>query len=64
MREPNSLRWFSAGPLNDMLGNLEFLILNQFSYFVESHFYLIGFFGAFTNIQILKARKKGSLSAS
>ena len=47
MREPNSLRWFSAGPLNDMLGNLEFLILNQFSYFVESHFYLIWIFRSF-----------------
>ena len=41
MREPNSLRWFLAGPSNDMLGNRGCLILNQFLCFVEFHFYFI-----------------------
>ena len=31
MRDPNSLGRFSAGPSNDMSGNLRFLFLTSFS---------------------------------
>ena len=58
MREPNSLRWFSAGPSNDMLGNLGFLILNQFSYFVEFHFYLIWIFRSFHKYSDFKSKEE------
>ena len=47
MRDPNSLGQFSAGPSNDMSGNLRFLILNQFFMFVEFHFYFILIFLSF-----------------
>ena len=47
MRDPNSLGRFSAGPSNDMSGNLRFSILNQFFMFVEFHFYFIFIFLSF-----------------
>ena len=47
MRDPNSLGRFSAGPSNDMSGNLRFLILNRFLMFVEFHFYFILIFLSF-----------------
>ena len=62
-REPNSLRWFLAGPSNYMLGNRVWF-LTSFYVLLNFIFILFWLFWAFANIQILRARKKGSLSAS
>ena len=61
MRDPNSLGRFSAGPSNDMSGNLRFLILNRFLMFVEFHFYFILIFLSFRKYPDFERKGKNTI---